>query len=154
VTHQVGVLLQLLAAIHPVILGEIRPRRIAALVSAMRLGAPQIYSDAGQELRMYVERRFSLGRAQNLTVEEIHADYLAWAKSNRRSILTRIKFHKELPKLIQETFGIPRINNVKRLATDSSRLTARRGFVGIKFKTDGTDGADGLIAAKDVNPSG
>jgi hypothetical protein len=141
VTHQVTVLLQRLAAIHPTILGEIHPRRIETLIRAMRVAAPQIRPATHQGLIDYVGDRLCTGHGHNLTTEEIHADYLAYARQRNIPLYARIKFHVELARMVFDQFAIPRVNNVLRPVKGITRLTARRGFNGLEFRTDGSDGS-------------
>jgi len=140
VTYQVTVLLQKLAAIHPTILGEIHPRRIDTLVRAMRVAAPQIWPATRQGLIDYVQDRLCTGPGHNLTTEEIHSDYQAYAPQRNIPLYARIKFHMELARIVFDQFAIPRVNNVLRPVKGTTRLTARRGFNGLKLRTDGADG--------------
>ena len=134
---------------------ELRLPRIKLLVEHIKSVTSITRTNARESLIEYVRARLCLNPGSGLTVQDIHDDYLAYARRQNITLYPVGKFHMELPRVMLELFTVTRTNNLMRLLPGSTRMTARRGFHGIGFKTDGTDGGDGRDGADGVveNPN-
>jgi hypothetical protein len=123
---------------------ELEPAGIKALIESVKKATAYFRTDADQGMLEFIQRRLRRVSGQSVSVEEIYRDYNKFVELWDMIAMPRAKFCRELPKVILETFTISRVNNVLRpVDTDSSRSTARRGFLGLALKTDGLDGSDG-----------
>lgn len=156
VTHQVAVVLQQIAASHPVAFSmkELRPSRVKLLVDAIKVAAAQVGPDARDVLLLFVRETLCLKPGSSVTGEEIRQSYIRFAHKHRQPKYPRQVFHQKLARMVFELFTIPRANDVLRKVEGTARSTSRRGFHGLAFKTDGPDDPDGTLSTEDSpNPS-
>lgn len=139
--------LQQMAAQHPGLfpMSALRPIQVKRLIADIKAVAEIVRADAPQSLRDYVHARLRPTPGHNVTVAEIHTEYLEHSRQRNLALLPRARFQKQLPRIILELFAIPRVNNVLRPIAGTAQLTARKGFNGLGF-TDVQDETDGIFA--------
>jgi len=137
-------------------LGELRAPLIQQLIVEIQAAAAFTRLGAGEALSQFVRRRLCLKPGGSLTVDEIHRAYLEHGRKLAAfCCYPRFRFQIELPRAILKEFTLPRVNDIMRPHVVTRKLTARRGFHGLGFRTDGADGPDGgVVQHQQPGPEG
>jgi len=114
---------------------ELRLPRIRSLVETIKTLTEITRANARESLIEYIRARLCLNPAKSLSVQEIHTDYLNYGRKRNLALYPQAKFYKELPAVMLDQFTIGRVNNVLRQVEGTTRMTARRGFRGVTFRT-------------------
>ena len=120
--------------------GQIRPRRLRRIVNLLRAVCADAGVDVHQSLRQFVETRLMLEPGADITSAEIRAAYEVEAELLGEPVLSRYEFHRHLPGLIRQQFGLLKLHEIERPCQDG-RLTKRNGWRGLAL-TDATDSTD------------
>jgi hypothetical protein len=121
---------------------ELRLPRVQSLIQQLKLIAATYEPDPQEGLERYVRDRLCSKLGASLTVNEIYANYEIWARQSQIGRYPRCKFYPRLPGVICDIFGGVRANNVPRWNQKKGKMTDRRGFNGLAFRPDTSDGAD------------
>ncbi len=103
-------------------------------------------ADAGDEallpLQHFVEARLALQPGADVTSAQVRVAFELECQRLGEIVLSRYEFHRRLPGLIKQRFGIAKSHQILRPA--DGRLTMRKGWRGLLLKdaTDATDGED------------
>ena len=124
-------------------MNKLNATRVKALIEEIKIVVGFRRPSAAAWLKEFVHGLLCLKAGGNLTVEEIHGAYLRHGRAQDSTLFPRSKFLVELPRTILATFNLTRVNNVLRPVAGTARWTARRGFNGVAFKSDGGDSKDG-----------
>jgi len=133
--------------------GQFRPRRVIRLVNVLRGQCADTGEDAILVLRRFVESALELQPGSNVTSAEIRE---AFVRAIADPVLSDYEFHRHLPIIIRNLFGVPKCHDIRRPDLQG-RPTHRNGWTGLKLrflvnKTDTADTADtGLQTATDNN---
>jgi hypothetical protein len=133
--------------------GQIRPRRVKRLVNVLRGQCADACEDAILVLRRFVESELELQPGSDVTSTEIRE---AFIRTIPDPVLSGYEFHRHLPIIIRNLFGIPKCHDIRR-PDRLGRPTDRNGWTGLKLrfagrKTDMADTADtSLQTATDNN---
>jgi len=114
---------------------ELRLPRIRSLVETIKTLTEITRATPRESLIEYIRARLCLNPAKSLSVQEIHTDYLRYGRKRNLALYPQAKFFKELPAVMLDQFTIGRVNNVMRQVEGTARMTARRGFRGVTFRT-------------------
>ena len=132
-------------------MNELRPARVKELVWEMSIVAAVTGPSAQESLEEFVRQHLIAKVGASVTSEEVYAEYLKFAKQQRITLVSRLKFSQQFPPVVLDTFNVTQVHNVLRSVGGTNRLTARRGFNGLAFKTpppdagDAKDDTDGII---------
>jgi hypothetical protein len=110
------------------------------MMQHLKLIAAACQPDQWEGLRLYAKSRLWAKPGSDLTVSEIHSDYLRYAARSKIGSYPLCRFQRQLPKALEELFGAVRSHNLRR--QHGAKLGWRRGFNGLAFRPDGTDNTD------------
>ena len=136
--------LQRIAALQPdnFPMRELRPRRIARMMDAIRMTATRV-PDAQDGLIRFAHEGLCVKSGNSITIEEIYGAYWKFAATHRLPVYGRLQFNRKLKQVILKTYAKRPSNSLLRPVGELKRLTSRRGYREMAF----TDIGSGLGTA-------
>ncbi len=132
---------------------QFRPRRVKWLVNVLRGQCADTGEDTILVLRRFVGSALELQPGADVTSAEIRE---AFIRAIPDPVLSCYEFHRHLPNIIRNLFGIPKCHDIRRPGP-LGKPTDRNGWTGLKLrfasrKTDAADKTDtSLPTATDNN---
>ena len=115
---------------------ELRPRRIARLMDAIRVSSPWYGPGLQDGLHRFVEKCLVLKPGESVTTTELYSAYGRYAHAHRLPVYPRAAFGRELDRAVFKVYLKTPSNSVLRPNSGKSRLTSRHGFKGMGFADD------------------
>ena len=122
---------------------EIQPRQQKRLVDMFKAHCARA-SDPIPDLQQFIAARLVHEPGCDVTSSELFTAYTAFIGDHGGLGLSAYEFHRTLPTIIKDRFGIAKRHEILRPGP-TGRFTKRNGWRGVKL-TDGTDGTDGTDA--------
>ena len=120
---------------------QIRSRRLKRIVNVLRALCADAGEDAHRVLEQFVQTRLALQPGSDVTSFEIFTAYEAEGYHVGEVTLSRYEFHRRLPGLIKQRFGLSKRHVIVRVNSDG-RLTKRNGWCGLHLNNDSSDTGD------------
>lgn len=135
-------------------MSELRLPRLRSMLRHLKTVASIAEPPLRERLLSYLKRRICVRPGADLTAEEIRVDHDHYAQQHGTGRYPLCRFQRQVPKLIEEIFGVVRAHNIERWNDAEKKMTSRRGFNGLGFRADadGKGGADGPDAKLQNTP--
>ena len=121
---------------------KIKAGDVKVIIDLMRLYCAEDSEDEQISLARFVSNMVEPRKGADVTIDEMHGEYVSYCQGHDLQACPRSMFFKELPSMIRRRFGVIKSHCVKRPTADGVKYTARNGFFRLAMKqvVDNKDG--------------